>query len=248
MARGWTIVELLVSVAIIATLVALSFGISRSLRDCGLQAQSTANLRSLCVANQGYLADHGTYCPASDPRNLVRWHGARTSARGAFDPTKGYLADYLGKDRRVIHCPLFVDMIAAGSWELGSGGYGYNATYIGGTPAKPFQPATAGAVLQPTSTIMFATTALAVGSGLQEYPFAEPYRWVDPNGNLQSPLQPSIHFRFRGKALLGWCDGRVTAETPAEFSNLNHYGGDNRKAGIGFPGPSDNNGWFNPRR
>jgi prepilin-type N-terminal cleavage/methylation domain-containing protein len=246
--NGWTLVELLVAIAIVAALAAIATMVVPDAKIRAQQVQSTANLRSLCIANLAYAVDHGTYCPASDRRNLVRWHGARASIRDRFDPTKGYLSDYLGKSRQVIACPRFINMVEKGSWESGSGGYGYNATYIGGTPASRFRPARPSEIHRPGATIMFATTALAKSTGLQEYPFAEPFRWVDPNWKLQGPLQPSVHFRFHGRALIGWCDGHITAEFPSEFPATNFYGGDNKASQIGFPGPREDNGWFSSRR
>ena len=95
---------------------------------------------------------------------------------------------------------------------------------------------------------MFATTAFARAEGLQEYPFAEPPYWVDANGNLQGSLQPSVHFRFGGFALVAWCDGHVTPEPARSFSTTNYYGGNNEEARIGFPGPEEKNGIWNPDR
>jgi prepilin-type processing-associated H-X9-DG protein len=133
------------------------------------------------------------------------------------------------------------------SWEEGSGGYGYNAVYLGGTPADAFRPSRPARVPHPSRTLMFATTALAKSSGLQEYPFAEPRQWIDPNGNPGGPLQPSVHFRFRGKALVAWCDGHVSEVSMSDSSELNYYGGSNEDEDIGFPGPAEANGWWNPQ-
>lgn len=248
-AAGWTVTELLVAITIFVTLSVMAFSWMPSAFVSANQAASTNNLRNLAAANLSYAADHGTYCPATEPRNKVRWHGARTSGRDSFDPTGGFLADYLGNSRAVTACPAFKEAIeGTGSFELGSGGYGYNSAYIGGTPPNPFVPARPEQVLRPAETLMFATTALAKANGLQEYPFAEPPRWVDPNWQLQSSLQPSVHFRFHGRALIAWCDGHITAETATSLPKTNYFGGDNKEARVGFPGPREDNGWWNPRR
>lgn len=125
------------------------------------------------------------------------------------------------------------------SFENGSGGYGYNAIYIGGTPAVPFMPERPANVKDPAQTLMFATTALAKGTGLQEYPFAEPRTAVNPDGTPAYALQPSLHFRFSGKALIAWCDGHVSGEKMQGSSSENYYGGSNEESGIGFCGPED---------
>jgi prepilin-type N-terminal cleavage/methylation domain-containing protein len=246
--NGFTLLELLVVVAIIATLALLATYATRSARLRANEAASITNLRNLAAANLLYTTDHGTYVPANEPRNRIRWHGGRDSASGSFDPAKGYLADYLGPDRRVTTCPEFKRHLTDASWENGSGGYGYNALYIGGLPQNPFKPNRPAGVPNPARTLMFATTAFAVSGGIQEYPFADPPQWVDANWQPGGSLQPSVHFRFRNRALVAWCDGRVTAESPTKSpASENYYGGSNSDARIGFCGPTENNGWWNPR-
>lgn len=247
--RGFTLVELMVCIVIVAVLGLIGFQVSRSARMRANQSVSTTNLRSLVIANWGYVADHGTYCPAQEVRGRVRWHGGRSGGKKKFDPAKGFLSPYFGESDRVGICPQFRDHIEGNlSFENGSGGYGYNAIYIGGTPANPFKPERPANVDDPARTLMFATTAFAKKSGLQEYPFAEPRRSVNPEGRLAGSLQPSVHFRFGGKALIAWCDGHVSAEGMGGTSTENYYGGSNKEAGIGFCGPRAENGWWNPRR
>ncbi len=245
---GFTLVELLVVVAIAAALAAVGFYGYRTARLRANQVVSTTNIRQLAAANLLYASDHQTYAPDGDPSNRHRWHGARTSAKQKFDPTKGYLSEYLGGSRSVGMCPEFKEHLSdSASWEDGSGGYGYNSIYIGGMPEDSFKPNRPAAVANPAGTLMFATTAFAVAGGLQEYPHADPPSWVDSNWRPRGPLQPSIHFRFNGRALVAWCDGHVSEELPTGNAERNIYGGNNNEAKIGFCGPAENNGWWNPR-
>lgn len=247
MKRGFTLLELLVAVAVVAVLAMVVFQFAARSTMRANQVVSTTNLRSLTVANWGYVADHARFCPAQDPSNRIRWHGGRTGSKAAFDPSKGFLSAYFGGSDRVGICPQFREHVSGkGSFENGSGGYGYNATYIGGTPADPFVPERPSNVPNPARTLMFATTALSKREGLQEYPFAEPRRSVTPAGELAASLQPSVHFRFGGKALIAWCDGHVSAESMGGSSSQNFYGGGNMESGIGWCGPRDRNGWWNP--
>jgi len=253
---GFTLVELLVVMAIIGLLIALALPALNSALTSGRAAASMSNLRELAAANLTYTSEHdGYYCPAQDVNNLIRWHGGRTTTGAgddaAFDPAKGYLSPYLGTDGRVKECPLFANMVTgSSSFENGSGGYGYNEVYIGGTPTAPwplnYQPTCVSRVPRPSQTIMFTTTALAKVNGLQEYPFCEPYQFVDPNGNLDGAATASVHFRDHGRALVAWCDGHVTAELPAQLDGVNLYGGNSTQDNIGWFGPSDNNGYWNP--
>lgn len=99
-------------------------------RDCvgDRGRRDGAMRRSRGVAARGdprcvYLADHGCYAPADDRWNNRRWHGARSGNNAPFDPTKGFLAAYLGKSRSVTACPLFTKMLGGTqSFEDGTGG------------------------------------------------------------------------------------------------------------------------------
>lgn len=246
--RAFSLVEMALAGGIVALLAVLLVPALSRAGDAGRVAKSLSNLRQLATANLAYAADNdGHYCPAQEPRNLVRWHGARTSISGAFDPKKGFLAPYLGEEGRVKLCPLFQRMLTgAQSFENSTGGYGYNATYIGGTPQDTFQSRRISQVPSPGRTVMFATTAFARSGGVQEYAYAEPYQWVDPNDQLSGALQPSVHFRAGGRALVAWCDGHVTAEAPSGEWGDNYYGGNNQAHKIGWFGPSRDNGYWNP--
>jgi prepilin-type processing-associated H-X9-DG protein len=247
--HAFTIVEILVAITIAIILGAISVTAYFKAVDRAKTIKSIANLRSLAAANIAYAGDNGgTFCPAQDSANRTRWHGARKGGGGAFDPAMGFLSPYLGRDARVGICPFFLDAMESGSFELGSGGYGYNSHYVGGSPGKLFDAEQLANITNPSRTVMFTTTALSRSGGIQEYPYTEPFKWVDRNGNLAGPLQPSTHFRANGKALVAWCDGHVTAEPPNEdVSGKNFYGGDNKEAQIGWFGPPEQNGYWNPK-
>lgn len=230
--------------AIVSLLAAAAVPALQAAMESGLVSQSSSNLRQLALANLAYAADNGTFSPSQDKKNRIRWHGARAGGSGAFDPKQGYLAPYLGLSRTVKLCPLLSGLVTSGSFEEGTGGYGYNAAYIGGTPDDPFIPEKPLNIPHPATTLMFATTAFARSGGLQEYAYAEPFEFTGGEGEAQ----PSVHFRARGRALIAWCDGHVTAELPSKIGGPNFYGGDNAKFQIGWVGPEDENGVWNPHR
>lgn len=257
-ARAFTLLELLTVLAVIAVLVGILVPVVGAVRGRARAAVSASNLRQLAGAAHAYVADNrGYFPPGMSHDNLTRWHGARSSLSAPFDPSKGWLGPYLGRAGGVKRCPQFDLMEHApevASFEAGAGGYGYNWTYLGGPPARgtaedPFRPARFESVRSPSRTVLFATTALARAQGLQDFPFAEPPRWLNPAGKPEGDNQPSVHFRFDGKALVAWCDGRVSAErpNPDAWPGPNFYGGDNRRALIGWFGPTEENGYWNPR-
>jgi prepilin-type N-terminal cleavage/methylation domain-containing protein/prepilin-type processing-associated H-X9-DG protein len=254
--NAFTLLELLVVISIIAILAALLFPAFRTAKRQAQSTQSSNNLRQLVAANLSYVNDQGYYAPAADRWNNKRWSGARTSASSAYDPTKGYLADYLGKSRQITPDPLFTDMLRqSNSFEEGSGGYGYNEVYIGGTPAGNYNgdgsmvSARPSMVERPSTTVMFATTAYARSNGVQEYPFAEPPFWDFGDGPSGARPSPTVHFRFNGKAIVGWCDGHISMEARKDRDDgSNPHGGDADLQNLGWFGPDEENGFWNPRR
>ena len=247
---GFTLLEMLVVVLVVAILAALLTSAMRRGRDNGDAAQCVNNIRQLADANIRYAAENGgQFCFAMDKSNRRRWHGERQNANGEFDPRVGPLAPYLGRESRVKKCPSFEKFLTGKqSFEEGSGGYGYNAVYVGGSPRNKWEGERVSNIERPGGTVMFTDSAMARLLGIQEYPFAEPYRWVTSDGSLAGILTPSVHFRHNGMANVAWCDGHVTAEKPTLIPDYNFYGGDNKEHKLGWFGPTSENGFWNPRR
>lgn len=247
--RAFTLVEIMLTLSIIALLATGCFTAWRwGLLKARIKVSSD-NLHQLALANLTYAADNaGSFCPAQDERNLIRWHGGRDGPEDEFDPRKGFLSPYFARDKRVQTCPLLKSVISGGSsFEDGAGGYGYNATYVGGSPGDPYSPAALLDITAPSRVVMFATTAFSKKEGLQEYPFAEPHYAPGADGeSIAWHLQPSVHFRAGGQAIVAWCDGHITLEDRGTEEGMNLYGGDNAKAQIGWFGPSEANGYWNP--
>ena len=264
--KAFTLLELLFVVAIIGLLLAIVIPAVRLAVFHADKTRSVANIRQLAAANNLYASEHGHYAPWSNVQNNIRWHGARTA--DGFDARGGYLSPYLGEEGEVRRCPVFekwTDDPEGVRFDAGAGGYGYNAAYIGGRPSLLGRSAPAGAsrgsyvpwwslgnlvnrVPNPSDVMMFASTAIARGGGLVETDEAAPYYSLTPGG-LGQRMTPTVHFRFRGKALVAWADGRVTLEPPNEgvANDWNVYGENNEEYKLGWFGPTDWNGFWNPR-
>lgn len=257
--RGFSVIELLVVIAIMGVLAALLFPVIVSSRASATRARCISNMKQLIFANRLYAQDYdGRFVPAAvdifeGSGGHWRWHGWRptTDDSTSFDPQKSPLLPYMGKDARLKECPLASLMDKDGNaFEASGGGYGYNATYIGGsywkfgmTPKAAETTASLWMVKNPERTVMFTDTGMPQGYPRQritEYSFCEPPYVVDAQGVTKYRTTPSIHFRHGGRAVVGWCDGHVSTETMSFTIPKNVYKGDNNRFKVGWFGPDSN--------
>ncbi len=83
-ARGLTLIELLVTVAIIAILASLLLPALARAKDAGKRAVCTSNVKQLAIAMQMYLNDNDDYFPAANHvgdfqnEEWLRWNPLRT--------------------------------------------------------------------------------------------------------------------------------------------------------------------------
>jgi len=233
-ARAFTLIELMIVVAIIGILAALLLPALRGARDRALSAECMSNIRQLTQAALLYRdANDGYFPPASwdiMTTNLRRWHGERDRQNEPFEFDRSPMHQYLQTDR-IKACPVFRDRLRG--FEAGCGGYGYNDDYVGSGRGDPTDGSDTPArnLGDPTNTVMFADCAFLRNGELIEYSFiTEP---VFETWGCDST--PSVHFRHRGKANVGWCDGHVTAESMG-FSR-----GPSADHQIGYIGTFDDN-------
>jgi len=111
--KGFTIVELLVVVAIIALLIAILLPAIGKARDAALITQSQGNLRNLVSANAAYGADYNDRQYTSIPDD-VGLYGVGINACGTYTARQCINGTILG-------------------WDSGGGLWGY---WIRGTPAR----------------------------------------------------------------------------------------------------------------
>lgn len=260
--KAFTLIELLVVISIIALLTAILMPALGAARSGSRTLACKSNLRQLVIASIGYATENdGFYVPAAsdiwDNAGLHRWHGQRDAIDGPFDPLRGPLIGYLA-DGRVKECPLKVEFVKGQDWktnfEQGGGGYGYNMTYIGSRTSQSAagsvqawkdsyaMTARMTEIAAPALTLMFADTAMAnSGKSLIEYSFAEPPFTVY-NGRpvTEFYMSPSIHFRHRACANVGWADGHIDRRRMAAIDDKNAYGVQSANLNLGWFEPANN--------
>lgn len=264
--HAFTLVELIVVVAIIALLISILLPSLGRARSVARAAVCGSNIRQLAQTNQFYAHDNRQYfvLAARDiwSDNFERWHGKRAGYGEAFDPARSDLARYFGPDGRLKQCPGFIagddyddtPGISA-AFEAGCGGYGYNQSYIGGrcdlfgsSDQAARNSAAAHEFAHPAATIVFTDAAFVATTGSFEfiaYSFAEPPYWqLNPGEPSTMRPNPSVHFRHIGQTSVAWADGHVDRQSfdfTSEYITHSHITSDTATAiRIGWFGPDDN--------
>lgn len=220
---AFTLVELLVVLAMMGLLISLLLPSLGEGRARGQRAACASNLRQLHLANVQHAVESGRYVAAAKDlwaANRHRWHGIRANLASKFESAEGPLVSYLGQSGRIRECPS--SDFSYDGFEAGNGGYGYNSVGVGSRAYKTSEEEAWRVGIAPeeikesSQTIMFADTAFpATRNGSVraiEYSFAEPYRSVLGHGRLGGGMDPSIQFRHRGAANVVWVDGHVSAQ------------------------------------
>jgi prepilin-type N-terminal cleavage/methylation domain-containing protein/prepilin-type processing-associated H-X9-DG protein len=260
--KAFTLIELLVVVSVISLLLAILMPALSAAKSGTHAIVCKSNIRQLLLASTGYANEHdGFNVPAAsdmwDSPGLHRWHGSRNTLDEKFDATKGPLVNYLS-DGRIKECPAKKDFLNEQDWntnfEQGCGGYGYNMTYIGSRLWRSGICSTQNwkdaytrttrmtEISAPGETLMFADTGMAKDENfLIEYSFAEPPFTVYNGQPVTSfYMSPSIHFRHRDYANIGWADGHTGQSGLSNSDSKNTYGINSANMKLGWFEPVNN--------
>ncbi len=206
--HGFSLVELLVAIAIIGILLALGAGALGQAKEAARAAKCAHSLSQLGVATQLYLGDHSqTYFRerTETPEGVLWYYGfetkaSRNSAEGSrsVDTTQAALFPYIPMTGGVQLCPSFPygSALWKPKYQGANYGYGYN---------RLLQDRRSPSLERPSEIVVFADSGQAnyfQAPASPSNPMLEEFYYIDA-------VEKTVHFRHSGEAQAVFADGHV---------------------------------------
>ena len=227
--NGFTLIEILVVVAIIAILAAILFPAFARARENARKASCLSNLKQIGLGWLQYSQDYDEKVmrlSTAGTGKIFYWWGSFDGA--TFRPGEGLLQPYM-KSEQVQACPSFDNKLRA---VVGLTGYAYNNSFLSPSsygPAPTYteipRAVSLAEIQVPSLTAAFADAArININSGTPV---------LEGNTYLSTPSSgyPALHGRHNGMANVLWVDGHVKAMKPVF-----------RSGGFGYLGSGPYNG------
>ena len=242
---GFTLVELLVVVGIIALLVAIALPALARSRRAGRAAVCAAHLKTLSTALTAYAVEHKGSLVVSHwsdrPGEARAWDFVTTRTGSDYQTRPGLLWGGDDRDAYAQQCPSF-DGPSNAAGEAYSG-YNYNASYLGGGRGEASEsPARLTMVGDPAATLAFGEGQFGRGANK----FMRAPRHVGPDGTpaRDGPIPfraaGAQGFRHDGRTQAAHVDGHVEsfADRGVVFDRRGDADGDPASLGdtVGFIG------------
>jgi prepilin-type N-terminal cleavage/methylation domain-containing protein/prepilin-type processing-associated H-X9-DG protein len=241
--KAFTLIELLIVIAIIAILAAILFPVFAQAKLNAKRTVDLSNLKQLGLGITMYVSDNESYPMMSSPSNQVprtRWPDAIYGYVKSEQMFMGPLAPKEMFTKSFAHAP-----------AVRYGGYGFNYQYLGnsravaGNSAFPFSISDT-AVGSPTETIALAGThgvrrnngSLSAGEYVVDPPTPSPRGSGKVSGFYGEGAECGISCRSLpaawavNRVTIAWCDGHASTKTPGQLNDRNGDG-------------TLDNGWFN---
>ena len=216
---GFTLLELLVVIALLALLASLLFPAFQEGQAAARRTRCSANLRQIGLATQLYWDDHEglafRYRRAQTNGGQIYWFGwLERGPEGDrdFDPTQGALYPYLN-GRGVEVCPSLGYHSAQFKLKARQAAFGYGYNLLLSAPTEQ-PPVTLTSVRQPSRLVLFADSAQVNTfqfPASPDHPMLEEFYYVTPG-------EPTAHFRHQRQANAVFGDGHLEALAPVPGS------------------------------
>lgn len=213
---GFTLVELLVALGVVAVLAALLMAAIPQVTVASRNTVCVSSLRQLGVATQLYLGDHSnTFFPYRTTTSagtiwyfgMERKGGAQGEGARQVDGSLGPLFPYLQQVGKIEVCPSFD--YASALWKPkfkgASWGYGYNWLLGGRTAGSPLLRTTG--LSRPSDVVVFGDCAQV---NTFQAPASPGNPLIEEFYIINETFQ-TIHFRHNGHANFLFADGHVAA-------------------------------------
>lgn len=255
--RFFTLVELLLTIFIIALLTAILLPALHKVREKARGSFCVSNLKELNTANLLYCSDYSYYMPCYGPemsspsssvgKMWIGYRSARSGTEGNINLTKGFIYD-ISNNWKIMRCPSWQITIDDPERVTDGAGYGYNVmgigslAYITGSAYGDGAGMKVEKVKQPSETVTFGDVVAPIASGeIKPYSFFYPRYTISGNRMSINSRGDNAHFRHGAVASIGWADGHVSEEKPTRI-NQNFLGSAHI---VGNFGPLDNS-FFEP--
>jgi prepilin-type N-terminal cleavage/methylation domain-containing protein len=214
---GFSLIELLVAIAVAVVLGSLIFVVGRKVYAASSLAVSANNIRQLAAGGMAYLGDHqNTYWRYQErmtgkEKGFRWWFGfepassvSKPEGQRDFDPSRGLLGEYVPKSLRPDPSFAMGGRAFKPKYRNGYIGIGYNTILGGGTLGmKPQIKQTA--LGDPSKVVVFFTSAQVntfTKPASPRNPMLEECYFIDEK-------EVTAHFRHGGKALVAFANGSV---------------------------------------
>ncbi|HEX8297451.1 MAG TPA: prepilin-type N-terminal cleavage/methylation domain-containing protein [Chthoniobacteraceae bacterium] len=166
--RGFTLIELIVVIAIIALLASLLLPVTGSIMEKARSSQCSSNLRQVGIAVSSYATDHDNYFPKieTDPNGDVKVYGPDEEVKSLVETLKHY-----GLDERFVQCPS--DLKGPNYFKKKGSSYEWRPYLDGEKVNNPVMYGRRGAMAVPASRIRICLDYTPIHNGQQNRLYAD---------------------------------------------------------------------------